>query len=304
MNKPPHLNAPRIAVLGAGQMGGGIAHVCAVAGLNTTLFDNQPVQLPKALNAIKRNLARQVQKQVISDAAARLAAENIRPEQTLGNWLNAADFIIEAVSEALPVKRRLYEEADVFVSDDAVFASNTSSYSISEMAKYTRRPENFIGMHFMNPVPLMVLVEIISGAQTSATTVQKTEALAKTLDKQTVKSNDSPGFITNRILLPMLNEAFFALHDGVGGVADIDKAMKLGMNHPMGPLALADFIGLDTCLAILQVLHDGLKDDKYRPCPLLKKLVAAGRLGKKTGAGFYDYGKAKNPQPSAFTDLH
>ena len=287
-----------IAVLGVGQMGGGIAHVCALAGLRTLLYDSQMAALPRAMEIIRANLARQVKKETITIAQADAATAVISTQAELGDWLQEADFVIEAVSEDLPVKHQLYEQVEALASATAVLATNTSSYSITELAAGTATPARFIGMHFMNPVPMMPLVEIILGAHTTAATYEQTAALASALGKQTVCANDYPGFITNRILMPMLNEAMFALHENVGGVEDIDRAMMLGMRHPMGPLALADFIGLDTCLAVLGVLYDGFQDARFRPCPLLKKLVAAGCLGKKSGIGFYDY-RGETPVPAA-----
>lgn len=285
------------AVLGAGQMGGGIAHVCALAGLTVHLYDAQAAALPRAQEGIAKNLARQVQKKTITAAAAQQAQAQITTQKALGAWLGEADFIVEAVSEDFAIKQRLYADVVPHLAADAVLASNTSSYSITRLAAPLPDAARFIGMHFMNPVPMMPLVEIIVGAHTSEAVVAATAALAERLGKQTVRARDYPGFITNRILMPMLNEAVFALFESVGGVEDIDRAMTLGMHHPMGPLTLADFIGLDTCLAVLNILHDGFQDPKFRPCPLLRQMVDAGCLGRKSGVGFYDY-SSNPPRPA------
>ena len=282
-------DASVVAVLGAGQMGGGIAHTCALAGAEVHLHDALPQALEKAPAGIAANMARQVKKEKITAAQAQEAQARIHTQAQVGGWLAQADFVIEAVNEDMAVKQKLYAAAAPHLAAHAVFASNTSSYSITTLAAHAPDASRFIGMHFMNPVPVMPLVEVIVGAHTSEDTYARTVALARQLGKQTVRASDYPGFIANRILMPMINEAAFALYEGVGGVEDIDRAMTLGMHHPMGPLTLADFIGLDTCLAVLHILHDGFQDPKFRPCPLLKKLVAAGCLGRKSGAGFYDY---------------
>ena len=286
-----------IAILGAGQMGGGVAQVCALAGLRADLHDSNPDQLARATDAVSRRISRLADKGKISRDQAAAAAKRIFPRPDLGEWLGESDFAVEAVAEDLDVKRAVLGAARRRLRGAATLATNTSSISITELAAGLPHPENFIGMHFMNPVPVMPLVEVIPGAETSAETVARTEALARALGKVSARSADYPGFIANRILMPMLNEAFFARMENVGGAADIDLAMRLGMNHPMGPLELADFIGLDTCLAVLRVMHRGFGDPKFRPCPLLVKMVAAGRLGKKSGMGFYDYRGAK-PVPA------
>lgn len=287
-----------VAVLGSGQMGAGIAQVCAAAALKVRLYDSSAAALARATESIAANLERQVQKQKISAVQAAEARAAIAAQESLGDWLQQADVVIEAVSESLPLKQQLYADIAPCLAGSAVLASNTSSYAIATLAESAPAPARFIGMHFMNPVPLMPLVEIIRGRHTADSTAQCIEALAQRLGKQTVRAGDSPGFITNRLLLPMLNEAAFALHENLGGVEDIDRAMTLGMRHPMGPLALADFIGLDTCLAILNVLHEGFRDDKYRACPLFAQLVADGCLGRKSGSGFYDYSE-QPPRPAA-----
>ena len=286
-----------IAILGAGQMGGGVAQICALAGLRADLHDSNPDQLARATDAVSRRISRLADKGKIPPDQAAAAAKRIFPRPDLGEWLGESDFAVEAVAEDLEVKRAVLGAARRRLRGAATLATNTSSISITELAAGLPHPENFIGMHFMNPVPVMPLVEVIPGAETSAETVARTEALARALGKVSARSADYPGFIANRILMPMLNEAFFARMENVGGAADIDLAMRLGMNHPMGPLELADFIGLDTCLAVLRVMHRGFGDPKFRPCPLLVKMVAAGRLGKKSGMGFYDY-RGKNPIPA------
>ena len=291
------MTAQSIAILGAGQMGGGIAQVCAVAGFRADLHDKNPDQLARAKESIARRVARLAEKNQISpqDAEAAVARVVIRP--TVGKWLEEAEFAVEAVAENIAVKRAVLGEVRARIRPQAVLATNTSSISITELAAGLPHPEHFIGMHFMNPVPVMPLVEIIPGAETSAVAVSRTESLARELGKTPARAADYPGFITNRVLMPMLNEAFFARMENVGGVADIDLSMKLGMNHPMGPLELADFIGLDTCLAVLRVMHEGFGDPKFRPCPLLVKMVNAGRLGRKSGIGFYDY-HGEKPVPA------
>lgn len=291
-------DAKVVAVLGAGQMGNGIAHVCALAGLEVHLHDAHAPMLDKAQATIAANMARQVKKQHLTAEAAQAAQARLRIHAALDSWLTQADFAIEAINESFPAKQELYAAAAKHLAAEAILASNTSSYSITTLAAHAPDASRFIGMHFMNPVPVMPLVEVIVGAHSSAATVARTEVLAAHLGKQTVRASDYPGFLANRILMPMLNEAVFALYEGVGGVEDIDRTMTLGMHHPMGPLTLADFIGLDTCLAVLNTLHDGFQDPKFRPCPLLKKLVAAGCLGRKSGAGFYDY-SAEPPQVAA-----
>ena len=278
----------RIAVVGAGQMGNGIAHVFAQSGFSVTMIDVSVDALARGRSTVEKNLERQLKKGAI-DAAAR--------DATLGRLATSSDLaaaadatlVVEAATENRALKYRIFTDLDRLAPDGAILASNTSSISITEIAAQTKRPEQVIGMHFMNPVPVMQLVEIIRGLATSDATTEKVVAWSKAVGKTPVEVNDFPGFVANRILMPMINEAVYCLMEGVGTAESIDTVMKLGMNHPMGPLTLADFIGLDTCVAILEVLHDGLGDPKYRPCPLLRKYVAAGWLGRKSGRGFYTY---------------
>jgi 3-hydroxybutyryl-CoA dehydrogenase len=281
--------ADRIAVIGAGQMGNGIAHVFAQAGFPVTMIDVSAAALERGRATIEKNLDRQVKKGTIDEAAKQAALGNITTATAL-DAAKDATLVIEAATENVELKFRIFADLDSIAAPAAILATNTSSISITEIAAKTKRPEQVVGMHFMNPVPVMKLVEIIRGLATSDATTQKVIELSKALGKTPVEVNDFPGFVANRILMPMINEAVYCVMEGVGTPEAIDTVMQLGMNHPMGPLTLADFIGLDTCVAILEVMHEGLGDPKYRPCPLLRKYVAAGWLGRKTGRGFYTYG--------------
>jgi len=282
--------AERVAILGAGQMGNGIAHVFAQHGFPVTMIDVSRDALTRGVDTIAKNLDRQVKKGTIQSADKEATLARIAAESSVDAAAGAA-LVVEAVTENRDLKFRLFGDLDRVAGDGAILASNTSSISITEIAARTRRPEQVIGMHFMNPVPVMQLVEVIRGLATDDATTARVLDLARAVGKTPVEVNDSPGFVANRVLMPMINEAVYCLMEGVGTAEAIDTVMKLGMNHPMGPLALADLIGLDTCLSILEVLHDGLGDPKYRPCPLLRKYVSAGWLGRKSGRGFYEYGK-------------
>lgn len=278
-----------IGVVGAGQMGSGIAQVAALYGkMHVLIQDVNPDALEKAKAVINKSLSKFVEKEKITEAEKSAALGRISTITGLSG-LSTADVVIEAIVEDEAVKTDVFKKLDHLLREDAIIASNTSSISITRLASTTKRPEQIIGMHFMNPVPLMELVEIIRGAQTSDTTYKVIEQLAQQLGKTTVVAKDFPGFISNRVLMPLINEAIFAVYEGIGSVKDVDTVMKLGMNHPMGPLTLADFIGLDTCLSIMNVIYDGFQDPRFRPCPLLKQLVDAGYLGRKSGRGFYNY---------------
>ncbi|HWB44373.1 MAG TPA: 3-hydroxybutyryl-CoA dehydrogenase [Hyphomicrobiaceae bacterium] len=285
----------KVGIIGAGQMGNGIAHVAALAGYDVIINDVKMEAVERARTAIERNMTRQVSRGIITDAEMKAALRRISPADF--NTIAQADLIIEAATEDEAIKRKIFTELCPSLKKSAMLASNTSSISITRLASTTDRPERFIGMHFMNPVPMMQLVELIRGIATEDETFLAARAFVESLGKTIAVSEDFPAFIVNRILLPMINEAVYTLYEGVGTVESIDKAMRLGANHPMGPLELADFIGLDTCLAVMQVLYEGLADSKYRPCPLLVKYVEAGWLGRKTQRGFYDY-RGEKPVPT------
>ncbi|SDQ12562.1 3-hydroxybutyryl-CoA dehydrogenase [Virgibacillus subterraneus] len=278
----------KVMVIGAGQMGAGIAQVFAQSGFDVLLNDMNKEALEKGMKNIEKLLTRAVDKERISESDKTETLNRLTPSSDLQD-AQSRDFVIEAIVENMDVKTKVFSDLDKIAPKHAILATNTSSLPITEIAAATNRPEQVIGMHFMNPVPVMKLVEIIRGLQTSDETYQVVEDMTNKLSKSPVEVNDSPGFAANRILMPMINEAIFSLHEGVASVEDIDTVMKLGMNHPMGPLTLADFIGLDTCLYIMEVLYEGFGDSKYRPCPLLRKYVKAGWLGKKSGRGFYQY---------------
>jgi 3-hydroxybutyryl-CoA dehydrogenase len=286
----------RIGVIGAGQMGNGIAHVLSLAGFDVMLEDINADQLAQAKDRIGKNMMRQAARGLIKDDAVEAALGRIHVSQDL-NAMQDRDLVIEAATEDESIKRKIFQDLCPRLAKNTLIATNTSSISVTRLASSTDRPEHFIGLHFMNPVPMMQLVEVIRGIATDDTTFQAALELVRRVGKTVAYAEDFPAFIVNRILMPMINEAVYTLYEGVGNVEAIDTAMKLGANHPMGPLQLADFIGLDTCLSVMQVLYEGLADSKYRPCPLLVKYVEAGWLGKKTGRGFYDY-RGEAPVPT------
>jgi 3-hydroxybutyryl-CoA dehydrogenase len=286
----------RVGIIGAGQMGNGIAHVVALAGYDVAMNDLKREAFDKAISVIEKNMARQVARGLIKDDAMRVAMKRITFAPDLAAF-GDSDIVIEAATEDEGLKKRIFQDLCPKLKKGALLASNTSSISITRLAAATDRPEDFIGIHFMNPVPVMQLVELIRGIATEDATFARAKSFVASLGKTIAVSEDFPAFIVNRILLPMINEAVYTLYEGVGTVESIDKAMKLGANHPMGPLELADFIGLDTCLSVMQVLYEGLADSKYRPCPLLVKYVEAGWLGRKTQRGFYDY-RGEKPVPT------
>jgi 3-hydroxybutyryl-CoA dehydrogenase len=285
-----------VGVIGAGQMGSGIAHVCALAGYDVYLHDLGQDRIDAGLSTIEHNLVRQVGRGIIDDAAMKAALGRIKPAANI-SLIGQTDLAIEAATENEEIKKSIFRELQPHLKAETLLASNTSSISITRLASTTDRPERFIGLHFMNPVPLMKLVEVIRGIATDAATYERAVTFARSLGKTTTNAEDFPAFIVNRVLVPMINEAIYTLYEGVGTVESIDTAMKLGANHPMGPLELGDFIGLDTVLSIMNVLYEGLADSKYRPCPLLVKYVEAGWLGRKTQRGFYDY-RGETPVPT------